>query len=71
MIDEAYRTEDAQRRNALWGEIDRRIMQDAAWVPLVYERQPYFWSSRVKHWTFSPWISNPDITNVWVDPNVP
>ncbi len=71
MIDEAYRTEDPERRNALWGEIDRKIMQDAAWVPLVYERQPYFWSSRVKHWTFSPWISNPDITNVWLDPNVP
>jgi peptide/nickel transport system substrate-binding protein len=71
MIDEAYRTGDAQRRNALWGEIDRKIMQDAAWVPLVYERQPYFWSSRVKHWTFSPWISNPDITDMWLDPNSP
>ena len=71
MIDEAYMTEDPDRRNALWGEIDRRIMQDAPWVPLVYERQSYFWSSRVQHWTFSPWISNPDITNVWLDPNVP
>ncbi len=71
MIDEAYTTGDAERRNALWGEIDRKIMQDAAWVPLVYERQPYFWSSRVKHWSFSPWISNPDITNAWLDPNAP
>ncbi len=71
MIDEAYRTGDPQRRNVLWGEIDRKIMQDAAWVPLVYERQPYFWSSRVKHWTFSPWISNPDIANLWLDPNTP
>jgi peptide/nickel transport system substrate-binding protein len=71
MIDEALRTANADRRNTLWGEIDRKIMQDAAWVPLVYERQPYFWSSRVKQWTFSPWISNPDITNMWLDPNVP
>jgi peptide/nickel transport system substrate-binding protein len=71
MIDEAYRTADAQRRNILWGQIDRKIMEDAAWVPLVYERQPYFWSSRVKQWTFSPWISNPDITNIWLDPNTP
>jgi peptide/nickel transport system substrate-binding protein len=71
MIDEAYRTVDTRRRNALWGQIDRKIMEDAAWVPLVYERQPYFWSSRVKQWTFSPWISNPDITNVWLDPNTP
>ncbi len=38
MIDEAYATEDPVRRNSLWGEIDRKIMDDAAWVPLVYER---------------------------------
>src|SRR6266511_2698460 len=71
MIDQAYATEDPARRNSLWGQIDRKIMDDAAWVPLVYERQTYFWSSRVKQWLFSPWISNPDITNLWLDPNQP
>ena len=71
MIDQAYRTEDPVQRNTLWGQIDRRIMDDAPWVPLVYERQTYFWSSRVKQWRFSPWISNPDITNLWLDPNTP
>jgi len=71
MIDQAYATEDPARRNNLWGQIDRKIMDDAPWVPLIYERQTYFWSSRVKQWRFSPWISNPDITNLWLDPNTP
>jgi peptide/nickel transport system substrate-binding protein len=71
MIDQAYATEDPARRNSLWGQIDRKIMEDAPWVPLIYERQTYFWSSRVKQWRFSPWISNPDITNLWLDPNTP
>lgn len=71
MIDRAYGTQDPLQRNSLWGQIDRRIMDDAPWVPLVYERQTYFWSSRVKQWRFSPWISNPDITNLWLDPNTP
>jgi peptide/nickel transport system substrate-binding protein len=71
MIDQAYATEDPVRRNSLWGEIDRKIMEDAPWVPLIDERQTYFWSARVKQWRFSPWISNPDITNLWLDPNTP
>ena len=71
MIDQAYATDDPARRNNLWGEIDRKIMEDAPWVPLIDERQTYFWSSRVKQWRFSPWLSNPDITNLWLDPNTP
>lgn len=71
MIDQAYATEDPVRRNGLWGQIDRKIMDDAPWVPLVYEKQTYFWSSRVKQWRFSPWLSNPDIANLWLDPNTP
>ncbi len=71
LIDEAYRTRDDQARTALWGQIDRLLMEDAAWAPLVYDRAAYFWSSRVRNWTFSPWLSNPDITNLWLDPNSP
>jgi len=71
MIDQAYATTDAKARNALWGQIDHKIMADAPWVPLIYDRQTYFWSSRVKNWTYSPWLSNPDITNLWLDPNTP
>jgi peptide/nickel transport system substrate-binding protein len=71
LIEEAYKTRDDQARVALWGQIDRLLMEDAAWAPLVYDREAFFWSSRVRNWTFSPWLSNPDITNLWLDPNSP
>jgi peptide/nickel transport system substrate-binding protein len=71
LIDQAYEAHDAQARAALWGQIDRRVMEDAAWAPLVYDREAFFWSSRVRNWTFTPWLANPDITNLWLDPNTP
>jgi peptide/nickel transport system substrate-binding protein len=71
LIDEAYRTRDDRARTTLWGQIDRLLMEDAAWAPLVYDREAFFWSSRVRNWTFTPWLSNPDITNLWLDPNSP
>jgi peptide/nickel transport system substrate-binding protein len=71
MIDRAYATTDEAARNAIWGQIDRLVMEDAAWAPLVYDREAFFWSARVRNWTFSPWLSNPDITNLWLDPNTP
>jgi peptide/nickel transport system substrate-binding protein len=71
MIDQASASQDEKARNALWGQIDRLAMEDAAWAPLVYDRQAFFWSARVRNWTFSPWLSNPDITNLWLDPNTP
>jgi peptide/nickel transport system substrate-binding protein len=71
MIDRAYATREESARNAIWGQIDRLLMEDAAWAPLVYDREAFFWSARVRNWTFTPWLSNPDITNLWLDPNTP
>ncbi|HJW64370.1 MAG TPA: ABC transporter substrate-binding protein, partial [Actinomycetes bacterium] len=71
LIDQAYGARDDQARGALWGQIDRLVMEDAAWAPLVYDREAFFWSSRVRNWTFTPWLANPDITNLWLDPNNP
>jgi peptide/nickel transport system substrate-binding protein len=71
LIDQAYATRDDQARSNLWGQIDLRLMEDAAWAPLVYDREVFFWSSRVKNWSFTPWLANPDITNLWLDPNTP
>jgi peptide/nickel transport system substrate-binding protein len=71
LIDQAYAARDDQARAALWGQIDRLVMEDAAWAPLVYDREAFFWSSRVRNWTFTPWLANPDITNLWLDPNTP
>jgi peptide/nickel transport system substrate-binding protein len=71
LIDQAYATQDTRARNELWGRIDQQVMEDAAWAPLVYDREAFLWSSRVRNWTFTPWLSNPDITNLWLDPNTP
>jgi peptide/nickel transport system substrate-binding protein len=71
LIDQANAASDEQARTALWGQIDRLVMEDAAWAPLVYDRETFFWSSRVRNWTFTPWLANPDITNLWLDPNTP
>ena len=71
LIDQAYAARDDQAGTALWGQIDRLVMEDAAWAPLVYDREAFFWSSRVRNWTFTPWLANPDITNLWLDPNTP
>jgi hypothetical protein len=40
-------------------------------VPLFYERRTFFWSYRVKNWTYSPWVSLPDYANLWLDPYTP
>jgi peptide/nickel transport system substrate-binding protein len=71
LIDQAYAARDDQARSVLWGQIDRLVMEDAAWAPLVYDREAFFWSSRVQNWRFTPWLANPDITNLWLDPNTP
>jgi peptide/nickel transport system substrate-binding protein len=71
LIDQAYAVRDDRARSAIWGQIDRLVMEDAAWAPLVYDREAFFWSSRVRNWTFTPWLANPDITNLWLDPNTP
>ena len=71
LIDQAYGARDEGARTALWGQIDRLVMEDAAWAPLVYDREAFFWSARVRNWTFTPWLANPDITNLWLDPNTP
>jgi peptide/nickel transport system substrate-binding protein len=71
MIDRAYETTDEATRNTIWGQIDRLAMTDAAWAPLVYDREAFFWSARVRNWTYTPWLNNPDITNLWLDPNTP
>src|SRR6266540_3587923 len=71
MIDRAYATAEEPARNTIWGQVDRLLMDDAAWAPLVYDREAFFWSARVRNWTFTPWLANPDITNLWLDPNTP
>jgi peptide/nickel transport system substrate-binding protein len=67
LIDRASATSEPALRDRRWAEIDRLLMRDAAWAPLVYDREAFFWSSRVRNWAFTPWLSNPDVANLWLD----
>jgi peptide/nickel transport system substrate-binding protein len=71
LIDQALMEPSSERRTALWGRADRMAMEDAVWVPLVWDRQTFFWSYRVQNWRYSPWVANPDYANLWLDPYTP
>jgi peptide/nickel transport system substrate-binding protein len=71
LIDRALAEPDRDRRAAMWGEIDQRIMRDAPLVPLLWNRFSFLWSSRVRGWRYDPWTSRPDLTAVWLDPPSP
>jgi len=70
-IDQALAEADKTKRAQLWGEVDKQIMQDAPWAPYLYDKAPYFWSARTKNWVWSPWLSEPDFTALWLNPNTP
>jgi peptide/nickel transport system substrate-binding protein len=71
LIDRALAEPNPDRRAAMWGGIDQRIMRDAPLVPLLWESHSYLWSSRVRGWRYDPWTSAPDLTAVWLDPPSP
>jgi peptide/nickel transport system substrate-binding protein len=71
LIDRALAEPDPDRRAAMWGELDQRIMRDAALVPLLWQKFSFLWSSRVRGWRYDPWTSTPDLTAVWLDPPSP
>ena len=71
LIDRALAEADPQRRAAMWGRIDQRIMRDAPLVPLVWEKAAFQWASRVHGWVYDPWTVGPDLTAVWLDPPSP
>jgi ABC-type transport system substrate-binding protein len=71
MIDQALTEPDKTRRAQLWSQADRQVMQDAAWVPYIYDKTPYFWSARVRNWTWTAWSNQPDLTSMWLQPNTP
>ena len=68
LIDRALAEPDWDRRAAMWGQIDQRIMRDAPMVPLVWENYSFEWASRVQGWVYDPWTTTPDLTAVWLDP---
>jgi peptide/nickel transport system substrate-binding protein len=71
LIDRALAELDRDRRAAMWGQIDQRIMQDAPLVPLLWENYSFQWSARVHGWRYDPWTVTPDLTALWLDPPSP
>jgi peptide/nickel transport system substrate-binding protein len=71
LIDRALAEPDRDRRAALWGQIDQRIMRDAPLVPLLWGNHSFHWASRVHGWVYDPWTTAPDLTAVWLDPSSP
>jgi ABC-type transport system substrate-binding protein len=71
LIDRALAELDRDRRAAMWGQIDQRIMQDAPLVPLLWENYSFQWSARVHGWRYDPWTVTPDLTAPWLDPPSP
>jgi peptide/nickel transport system substrate-binding protein len=71
LIDRALAEPDRDRRAAMWGEIDQRIMRDAPLVPLLWESYGFEWASRVHGWVYDPVPAAPDLTAVWLDPSSP
>ena len=67
LIDRALAEPDQNRRAAIWGGIDQRIMRDAPLVPLVWEKASFEWASRVHGWVYDPGALGPDLTAVWLD----
>jgi ABC-type transport system substrate-binding protein len=70
-IDQALAEPDRNARGQLWGEIDKMIMEDAAWAPFLYDKTQFFWSERLKNWKFTPWTAEFDPTSLWLNPNTP
>ena len=71
LIDQALTAADPDAAAAAWAQADKQAMTDAAWVPLTYDKRGKFWSSRVKNYKYSLWVTNADFANLWLDPNTP
>ncbi|GII00020.1 ABC transporter substrate-binding protein [Planobispora takensis] len=54
LLDKGIQTTDAAERNKIWGEVDKKVMESAAFLPFVYEKTLLFRPS--------------SLTNVYVHP---
>ncbi|HEX7994870.1 MAG TPA: ABC transporter substrate-binding protein [Streptosporangiaceae bacterium] len=78
MINQAEATPDLAKSNALWHQIDVKVMHDAVIIPLVSEYAPFYSSKNVENVdntgepsgstavVFAPNIGGPDLTNVYL-----
>ena len=71
LIEEALSTPDREDTRAIWQQVDRQVMQDAAIVPLLVHAPtiPHLSGSRVRNAIPMPTIDRWfDLSNLWLDP---
>ncbi len=78
MINQAEATSSLPKSDAIWHQIDVKVMHDAVIIPLVSEYAPFYSSKNVENVdnsglpsgssavVFTPNIGGPDLTNVWL-----
>ena len=66
LIDRALGASDLRSAESLWAETAVRIMEDAAFVPLVESRFANYHSDRTRNCTAAPIGLNCDLTSVWL-----
>jgi peptide/nickel transport system substrate-binding protein len=76
LITEAETSTSPAAAASLWHQADENVMANAVIVPLCDSQAPYYSSKRVMNAgssavVFAPNIGDPDITNIWLNPNKP
>ena len=76
LIKQAEAAPTVSAAGALWAQADTLAMKDSVIVPLLSQYIPYYSSTRVHNAGSSavvslPTIGDPDMTNVWLNPNTP
>ncbi len=66
MIDQAASAPTASAANALWAQLDQKVMADAPIFPITDPQQPLYHASYVHNAVYIPAIQQFDPTNVWL-----
>jgi len=64
MIDEAVAEPDLERQYKLWGELDQKIMEMAAAIPIIYNKGQRLFGSNVTNVFISPMFAQPDLSAI-------
>jgi peptide/nickel transport system substrate-binding protein len=71
LIEQALASPDRDSARAIWQQVDRLVMQDAAIVPLLVHAPtiPHLWGSRVRNAIPMPTVDRWfDLSNIWLEP---
>jgi peptide/nickel transport system substrate-binding protein len=69
-IDAAYATLDPRAQAQMWGDLDKTLAKDVAYIPLRTQKLFLAWGSGITGWIDNPAVSGyPDLASVGV--NVP